>query len=418
MKKTILTLIAVVVIASLMVACLAGCNNDNDAIELKDLDTKAVSSDTNVTATAEQLSTIKVGLITLHGEVSTYDKNFIDAFNNVVAKLGIPAANVIIKSNVDETEACYKTAKDMVAQGCNYIFADSFGHETYMIQAAKEFPNVQFCHATGTKAITENLPNYHNAFASIYEGRYLAGVAAGLKLKEMGYEGKAPKVGYVGAWPYAEVISGYTSWFLGVRSIIKDATMEVKYTNSWYDETKEKESAEALIASGCVLISQHADSYGAPSACEAKNVPNVSYNGSTEASCPKTFIVSSKINWEPYFEYSIKSTAAGKAFATDWCGTIATGSVQLTEYGATATAAGTAEYVAAEQAKIQAGTLKVFDTKNFTVDGKTLTEYGADVIDVGDYKPDTNAIVNGVFLESVGRSAPYFNIIIDGITIK
>ena len=192
-----------------------------------------------------------------------------------------------------------------------------------MIQAAEKYPDVQFCHATGTQAHTKNLKNFHNAFASIYEGRYLAGIAAGMKLnamiKEGKFEAKDAKIGYVGAFPYAEVKSGYTAFFLGVRSVCKEATMEVQFTGSWYDEAKEKEAATLLIGRGCKLISQHADSMGAPTACESAGVPNVSYNGSTLDACPNTFIVSSRINWVPYMKYMIECVRDNKAIDTDWC---------------------------------------------------------------------------------------------------
>jgi basic membrane protein A len=430
MKKNVLTVIAIVLVVAMMaslVAVFAGCNGDNTGKEneLKALNTSAVSSTLNADSGANfgspvAKANLKVGLITLHDENSTYDANFIDAFKAATAELGLAESQIIIKTGVDEDSSCYTTATDLVNQGCQYIFADSFGHESFMKQAAQENPTVQFCHATGTSALTAGLNNFHNAFASIYEGRYLAGVAAGLKLKAMmtADSSVTPKVGYVGAWPYAEVKSGYTSFFLGIRSIVPTATMDVKFTNSWYDEVKEKESAESLIAGGCVLISQHADSYGAPSACEAANVPNVSYNGSTEETCPNTFIVSSRINWAPYFKYSISCVMNGKNIATDWCGTIATGSVELTAVGAKAAVAGTQAEIDTVKAKLQSGALKVFDTSKFTVNGATLTEYAADVIDMGDFQPETNAIVGGAFLESVGRSAPYFDINIDGITIK
>lgn len=194
---------------------------------------------------------------------------------------------------------------------------------------------MQFCHSTGTRAHTEGLANYHNAFASIYEGRYLAGIAAGMKLNEMIEKGEfkkdEAKMGYVGAFTYAEVISGYTSFFLGARSVCPSVTMEVTFTGSWYDEAAEKEAANKLIKDGCKLISQHADSMGAPTACESAGVPNVSYNGSTISACPNTFIVSSRINWEPYYEYAIKCVAEGKTIDADWTGTLSTGSVELTD---------------------------------------------------------------------------------------
>ena len=288
-----------------------------------------------------------------------------------------------------------------------------------MIEAAEEFPDVQFCHATGTKAHTAGLANFHNAFASIYEGRFLAGIAAGMKLNEMIDAGKfkadEAKIGYVGAYTYAEVISGYTSFFLGARSVCPTATMEVQFTGSWYDETAEKNAAETLIQRGCKLISQHADSMGAPTACEDAGIPNISYNGSTVDACPNTFIVSSRINWQPYFEYIINCVKEGKEIDTDWSGTIATGSVVLTDINEQAAAAGTAEAIEEAKAKIQDGTLKVFATDTFKVDGKELTTYLADVDTDEAYTGDTEVIKDGAFLESVYRSAPYFDLMIDGI---
>ncbi len=364
----------------------------------------------------------KIGFICLHDDKSTYDLNFINAAKAAQEALGLKDSQVIIVTMINEDEACYRAAADLVDQGCSIIFANSFGHEPFMIQAAKEFPNVEFCHATGVKAHTEKLSNYHNAFASIYEGRYLAGVAAGLKHNQLKEEGKlkgsVPKIGYVGAHPYAEVKSGYTSFYLGAKSVCPDVVMDVTFTGEWFEPTLEKNAAQALIAGGCDLISQHADSMGAPSACENAGVPNISYNGSTQATCPNTFIVSSRIDWQPYFEYIINCAMNDKAIDTDWTGTIATGSVKLTEINDKAAAPGTAEKIAEVEAKLKDGTLKVFDTSTFTVDGgKTLTSYLADVDDFGDFKGETEVVKDGYFAESFFRSAPYFDINIDGITI-
>lgn len=360
----------------------------------------------------------KAGFICLHDENSTYDKNFIDAANAACEELGVEA---IIKTNVPEGQECYDAAAELVDSGCGIIFADSFGHEDYMIQAAKEFPDVQFCHSTGTKAHTEGLDNYHNAFASIYQGRYLAGIAAGMKLNEMIEKGDITadqaKIGYVGAFTYAEVVSGYTSFFLGARSVCESATMDVTFTGSWYDETLEKEGATKLIDGGCVLLSQHADSMGAPTACENAGVPDVSYNGSTIESCPETFIVSSRIDWVPYYEYAIQAAQNGEAIDTDWTGDLETGSVQLTEINENVAAEGTAEAIEEAKAKLIDGSLQVFDTSTFTVDGKAVTEYDADVDTDPEFKGDTNVIEDGAFMESKFRSAPYFDLQIDGIEL-
>ena len=368
-------------------------------------------------------SDFKIGIICLHDEASTYDLNFINGVEKIKDVLGLTDAQVIYKKNIDESAACTEAADDLVDQGCKIIFANSFGHETFLLESAKKpgHENVQFCHATGTMAHTEETPNFHNAFASIYEGRFLAGVAAGLKLKEMKDAGKlngeTPKMGYVGAFTYAEVISGYTSFFLGAKSVCPDVTMEVQFTGSWYDEIKEKEAATALINNGCDLISQHADSMGAPSVCEERGVPNVSYNGATDEACPGTFIVSSRIDWAPYYLYIIKQVCNGEAIADDWTGTIETGSVVLTGINKTAAAEGTFEKIQEVAAKLKNGTIKVFDIDTFTVDGDKVETYMADVDTDADYTPDTEAIKDGYFAESSDRSAPYFDIKIDGITL-
>ena len=369
-------------------------------------------------AMAEGTTPVKVGFIFLHNENSTYDLNFINAAVEACEKLGV---EYISKTNIPEGQECYEAALDLVDAGCNIVFADSFGHEDYMIQAAKECPEVQFCHATGTRAHTEGLDNYHNAFASIYQGRYLGGIAAGLKLNEMIDAGTITadeaKLGYIGAFTYAEVISGYTSFFLGARSVCPSATMEVTFTGSWYDEALEKEGATKLISNNCVVISEHADSMGAPTACEAAGVPFVFYNGSAADACPNTYIVASRINWEPYFEYIINCVANGEAIDADWTGTLETGSVVLAELNEQAAAAGTAEAIETAEAAMLAGELNVFDTATYTVEGAAQESYMADVDTDEAYTPDTEVIADGYFHESEFRSAPYFDVQIDGITL-
>ena len=378
-----------------------------------------VSLGISMASCAKEEDDFKLGVILLHDEASTYDLNFIEAVERAKTELGLTDEQVIYKKGIPESNACYEAAVELVGMGCDIIFADSFGHETYMIKAAKEFTNVQFCHATGTMAHTENLANFHNAFASIYEGRFLAGVAAGMKLNEMIEAGtitaEEAKMGYVGAHPYAEVISGFTSFYLGAKYVCPSVTMEVQFTGSWYDEIKEKDVATALINNDCVLISQHADSMGAPAACEEKNVPNISYNGSTVASCPNTFIVSSKIDWTPYFVYICEQYKKGEAIATDWTGTIATGSVVLSEVNTNAAAIGTQVVLDAVKAKLVSGELHVFDTDTFTINNQAVTSYMADVNTDDAFTPDTEVVEGGVFYESKFRSAPYFDAKIDGI---
>ncbi len=403
--------------------------------------------ETDVAAKEYQAGTpVKVGLICLHDNQSTYDKNFIDSLSAAVKSLGAKVdGEPIVKTGIPEDQECYNAAKDLVKQGCNVIFADSFGHEPFMLKAAKKWPQVQFCHATGTQALIAGASNYHNAFASIYEGRYLAGYAAGLKLQSMidadqlsdnNYDAKGNvKLGYIGAFQYAEVISGYTSWYLGVKAVVPNVVMDVTFTKSWYDFDAEEAGARTLITRGAALISQHADSMGAPGECEKQRVPDVGYNVSTETECPNTYVAHSKIDWAPYYSTVIGSMYDGKGITGEtggnYTGTIATDSVKYEVKNKTDLAK--CELVKAE---LVAGTRKVFDCSTFTVTvdkaaglnanatvdaNGHLTGYLADVEDRGDYQGDTEAVVlkNGLtyFDESAKRSAPYFDLTIDGITL-
>ena len=431
MKKKFLTVALSAMLAVTAVAGLSACGNGGE-----DLNELALPAYENIETPDYSGITVpedfKFGLICLHDESSTYDKNFIDAAKKACKEMGLKDNQLVMKTSIPELVDCKNAALNLVDEGCDVIFADSFGHEPWLLEAAKAKPEVEFCHATGTTAHTENLDNFHNAFASIYEGRYLAGVAAGMKLNEMIKDGKftaeQAKIGYVGAFTYAEVISGYTAFYLGAKSVCDTVTMDVQFTGSWYDVTAEKTAAQSLIAGGCKLISQHADSMGAPSACEEAGVPNVSYNGSTLEACPETFIVSSRIDWAPYFKYIIAQTIKKEEIMDDYTGTIKTGSVVLTNVGGNAAAEGTVEAIVAARTKLAAGELKVFDTAKFTVtksetlnknatvdeNGK-LTGYLADVDTDKDFTGDTEAVINGIFEESKFRSAPYFDIQIDKI---
>ena len=435
MKKILALVLTVLLVLGALVGCSGDPNKTDAPTELGM--SKSPIDEVELTVDYEVPKDFKIGFICLHDENSTYDLNFLNAVDTIQKTLKLSNDQVIIKTNVPEGDECYVAAKDLVDSGCNIVFANSFGHEDFMIKAAKEFPDVQFCHATGTKAHTEKLDNFHNAFASIYEGRYLAGVAAGMKLNEMiengEFKAEEAKIGYVGAFTYAEVMSGYTSFYLGAKSVCPTVTMDVQFTGSWYDAPKEKNAAEALIARDCKLISQHADSMGAPTACEAAGVPNVSYNGSTIDSCPNTYLISSRIDWAPYMTYIVRAVKAGAIFDTGWCGTLDTGSVALTELNEAVAAPGTMEKIQEVSQKLISGELHVYDTSTFTVtyfDEATFTNtsattdadghvtgYMANCVFDENYTPDTEVVSDGYLHESEVRSAPYFFLLIDGITL-
>lgn len=382
-------------------------------------------------ATGVDASTVKIGVILVHDQNTGYDFAHIEGIKKAAADVGIdPAAQIVWKYNVAENEGCYDTATDLVEQGCTYIFSDSYGHQSYMLQAAEENPEVTFVSMTGDNAAGSKLTNLKNAFNYTFESRYVSGVVAGMKLKELVDAGKVTdanknadgtiKIGYVGAYPYAEVVSGYTAFYLGVKSIVENVSMSVTYTNSWYDPTKEAEAANSLVSTGCIIISQHADSTGAPSACEAllnsgTTVYCVGYNVDMLSVAPTAALTSAQNDWSVFYTYAFNCILKGEEIVTDWAKGYTDGAVMISALGASC-AAGTAEKVAEVEAALKDGTLNIFDCSKFTAEGKPVTTYMAIDTD-GDFKGDTGeAIKDGVFYESTLRSAPYFGIRIDGIT--
>lgn len=368
----------------------------------------------------EDKDDFKVGVILVGDENEGYTYAHMEGIEAARVACGLEKDQIIYKYNIEENEACYQAAVDLVEQGCKIVFANSFGHESFLIQAAKEYPDVLFCHATGqTAAKQTDLKNIFNYFTAIYEARYVSGVVAGMKLKELMDNGTVtdPHVGYVGAYPYAEVVSGYTAFFLGIQSIVPDAYMEVQYTNKWFDLTLEAEAANALMARGCVIIGQHADSTGAPSAIQAAhddgtypNVYSVGYNIDMLNVAPDVALTSPQNNWGAYYTYAIKTAMEGKEMQQDWCYGYIDEAVQISQLG-TACAEGTQEAVAAVIEKIKNGELHVFDCSTFTVNGEHLTSYDKSYGFEG-----TELIWDGYFHESEVISAPLFDIRIDGIT--
>lgn len=403
MKKLVSVALTVCMCAALVTGCSGSSNGSSDSKE-----------------TGANKSDIKVGVIYIGDENEGYTESHMKGIDEMQKELGLSDDQVIEKTTIPENEECYDAAADLASEGCNIIFSTSFGHEDFIIQAAKEYPDIQFCHATGCKAASSGLSNMHNYFTSIYEGRYTAGVVAGLKLNEMIDSGKIKadeaKIGYVGAYPYAEVVSGYTAFYLGAKSVCESATMEVQYTNSWADMALEKETAEALVADKCVLISQHADTTGAATACEALKVPMVGYNVDMTSTAPNSALTSPTNNWGPYYTYAVKSVMEGKTIDTDWCKGFSDDSVRLTPLNEKVCAEGTDKKVEEVENAIKDGSLHVFDTSKFTVNnGQTLE----DAIKAGgDFKDFADYVSDGYFHESEKQSAPTFSVRIDGITEK
>ena len=409
MKKLFAMLLALIMVLSL-VACGGGSEGEGEV----DGGGADVSTD--------GAPDIKIGAVYIGDENEGYTAAHMNGLKAAMANLGIPEDAYIEYTVIPEDNTCYDKCVDLAEEGCDVIFTNSYGHQTYTQQAAQEYPEIQFVALTGDQAALSGLANLKNAFPHTFESRYVSGVVAGMKLKELMDSGEVtdPHIGYVGAFPYAEVVSGYTAFFLGVRSIVPEAYMDVQYTNSWFDLTKEGEAANALIARGCVIISQHADSTGAPSACEAAlaegtTVYCVGYNIDMLSVAPTAALTSATNNWVKYYEYALTQVINGEDIMTDWSAGYADDAVAITDLGASC-AEGTAEKVAEVEAAIKDGSLQVFDTSTFTVGGEEVTTALALDTD-GDWVNDTaEAIIDGAFIESYHRAAPYFALRIDGIT--
>lgn len=428
MKKLVMFL----VVLAMVIVPFVGCAPQAQEQETPGAtEAPAEESPAEAPATEEPVAdtAVKIGVILVHDENSGYDAAHIDGIKKAAAANGITDDQIIWKYNIEENEMCYDTATDLVEQGCTYIFSDSYSHQSYMQQAASENPDVTFVAMTGDGAALSELPNFKNAFNFTFESRYVSGVVAGMKLAELVEDGKVAdknkdadgniKIGYVGAFPYAEVVSGYTGFYLGVKSIVENVVMDVTYTNSWYDPTAEAEAANSLVASGCIILSQHADSTGAPAACQAlldggTTVYSVGYNIDMLSVAPTAALTSSQNDWSVYYTYALGCIVNGEEIATDWAQGYNEGAVMISALGESC-AEGTAEKVAEIEAALKDGSLNVFDTSKFTVGGETVTSAMAIDTD-GDFVPDSEeAISDGVFHESTIRSAPYFGLRIDGI---
>ena len=365
---------------------------------------------------------LKVGVILVGDENEGYTYAHIEGIRKAAEACGLDDSQIVWYYNIPENEQCYDKCIEAVEAGCDLVITNSYSHQTYTQQAAEEHPEVEFVAMTGDTALKSGLANFHNAFNMTFESRYVSGIVAGMKLKELMDAGAVtdPYIGYVGAYPYAEVVSGYTGFFLGIQSIVPEAHMDVQYTNSWFDLQAEAQTAEALMSRGCVIIGQHADSTGAPSAVQTaknngKTVYSVGYNIDMLSVAPDAALTSSTNDWSVFYTYAFQTMLDGDKLATDWAEGYETGAVAITPLGPEV-AEGTAEAVAAAEDAIKAGTLHVFDTDAFTVDGEKVTSAFTFDSD-GDFVPDANeGIADGYYHESEYISAPSFSLRIDGIT--
>ena len=354
---------------------------------------------------------LKIGMVCIGNEDIGYDTAHLTGLRTAAENLGIPLDNITYKYDTPETAEAYDACVDLADHGCQIVFTNSYNHEPHTIQAAGEFPEVTFVAMTGDKAATSGLDNVKNAFNHTFESRYVSGVVAGMKLKELidndklteeNYDADGNvKIGYVGAFPYAEVVSGYTAFFLGIRSIVENVHMDVRYTSSWSDEMLENAAAKTL---------QTAHEAGQEVYC-------VGYNISMLEAAPDCALTSAGNDWSVYYTHALQCMLDGTELETDWSAGYAEGANYIFPRNEGVVAEGTEERITEVQNAIIDGSLQVFDCSTFTVGGEHPTSAFPAYDTDGDFEPDTGEpIEDGIFYESTLRSAPYFALRIDGIT--
>lgn len=404
-----------VLLSMAMVLSLAACGEEkNNAPDDADKETEEPAKDGN--------KSVKVGLICIGDENDQgYTYNFIrgkEAATEALAAEGIDV-EWVVKYNVGEDSTCEDANVELADEGCDLIINNSFGFEEHMLKVAPDYPEIQFVACTNQASRNDDLDNTHNAFANIYEGRYVAGVAAGMKMQELIDNGtikpEEAVIGYVGAYSFAEVISGFTAYYLGAKSVCPSVTMKVQFVQSWSDATEEGNAAAALADKGCIMISQHSDNTTPATTAQSKGAFHTGYNNDMTGVAPEASIIGTRIDWSVYFKHIIEAVANGEEFEQDWCHGMDEDAVVMTPLNDKIAAPGTAEKLAEVEKAIADGELQVFDTKTFTVDGKEVTNAFALDTD-GDFTPDSEeAVFDGAFHESHFQSAPYFTIQIDGI---
>ncbi len=349
--------------------------------------------------------TIKVGVIHIGdpADGSGYSYTHDLGIQEMQESLGLKDDQIVRKINIpDDDSAATKTAiEDCIAEGCTIIFGTSYGYMDTMESLAAEYPDVYFSHGTGYKS---NETNFNNYFGRIYQARYLAGIAAGLKTT-------TDKIGYVSAYgtELAETCSGINAFALGVQAVNPDAVVYVKTLSSWFDPANETAYAEALIEMGCDVIAQHCDTANPQVAAQNASVFGCGYNSDMTPQAPKAHLVAPIWNWGVYYTAATQAVIDGKwAELGNYYAGIEVDLVDVSPVSENC-AENTKEYIDAVKALIKAGEWDVFSgvALSFDAEGKIVktetplkTNDGKDVekIDDGVIKGSMNYFVAGVEL--------------------
>ncbi len=291
-----------ILVAMLLSVFVVGCGND---------------AKTDSEQPAEQSETLKVGWVYI-GVPGDAGWTYSHDEGRKYMESQIPGVEPIVLENVPEGADAERSFEQLAQEGCQIIFGTSFGYGDAMAAVAAKYPDVKFMHASGLQT-AENMSNY---FGRIYQARYLSGMVAGAMTE-------TNKIGYVGAYTIPEVVRGINAFTLGVQAVNPDAVVKVVKTNTWYDPTVEKQSAEALLADGCDVIAQHQDTPQPQIAAEEAGKYCVGYHSDMNQWAPESNLTSAIWNWGPYYTSTIQALMDGTWKSESYWGGIDQGIVDL-----------------------------------------------------------------------------------------
>ena len=319
---------------------------------------------------------IKVGVIhiTDPAEGSGYTYTHDLGIQGMQKNIGLDDSQIVRKNNVSDSDATAieNAMRECVEEGCNIIFATSWGFMDTCEALAEEYPDVIFSHGTGYKS---NGVNFNNYFGRIYQARYLAGIAAGMKTE-------SNKLGYVAAMGQenSEVTGGINAFAMGAYSVNPDCEVYVKVTNSWFDPEGETQAAQALVDLGCDVIAQHCDTPNPQTVAEQNGVWGVGYNSDMSKDAPGAVLTSVMWDWSVYYTYAVQSVIDGTWTGENYFGGMADGLVDIAPLSDIC-AEGTQEAVDAARKQITEEGFNVFDGVIETNDGSTVGEEGSTLSD-------------------------------------
>ncbi len=354
------------------------------------------------------VTTIKIGMLYPEEEAEAAQGAHAKGAADMLKALGIQESRYYPQYGVSpEGQAVIRAALlKLVEEGCHIIFGTDPAYGAPMAQMAKENPEIVFCTAEGGQDEGAGLSNYHIYYAKIHQGRYLAGIAAGMKTQ-------TNHIGYIATTPGAETISAFTAFYLGAKSVNPEVTMDVLYAGTLPGSNREEQAAQGMIERGADVIAEHRDGGSAVALVAQRNhVWHIAYGSDQRTAAPQASLICTGIDWSQYMIYAVRCIIQNEPLPAAWSGGLESGAVMLLPINQEEAALGSFEAIADTKARLEAGTLHVFAGALKTAGGEpaAITDTNGNIL--CQFADD-----QAVYMESDIYSAPFFNALIEGISL-